>query len=368
MWAPLLCVAIATGCQRQPIALGGGTNKTIPTVSTLTVEPVENAMENVSYFGRLVPAQQAELSFAISGRVATVNAEVGQTVRTGETLAAFDQTDLDSQRAALKQQQENESTNRQQQTSLQTSLQQLNAEAAQQTLTAPFDGVISKRTVNVGSLASPQRPAFTIVSLQTPRIEVDLPAKFARRLPVGQSLWTLVEGEAFRATLERKRPNVSASGLTGVTLSFTGNANERPSTNNLSLNQTVEIRFSLETENAGFWLPLSAVEQQAGGTWSVLVAKPTSAGSSSNADRLKRFDFYVAERRTVRVVQFDSDRALVAGSLRAGERVITEGAFRVIAGQRVRAEVAEPPRPTASAAPGSRPVSDASDPPREPQL
>jgi multidrug efflux pump subunit AcrA (membrane-fusion protein) len=356
-----LIVTMALGCQQDSLNLSDSvspTNSTVPTVATQTIQPTENAFETVSYFGRLVPAQQADLSFTVSGIVATVNAEPGQSVLAGDVLATFDQTDLETRRAAIVQQQQADESSR---LRLQPSLEQLDAQAEQRTLVAPFVGVITQQHISVGSLASPQRPAFQMVSLATPLIEVDIPAKVARRISIGQTFWTQIEEQPFRATLKRKQPNISRAGLTGLTFAFNQESFEQLDAEALSLGQTVEIQFMLETDNSGFWLPLSSIQQQGGGLWSVLIAKPIVAQTNASATGTNLF---VTDSRTVQVVQFDDDRALVAGQLKSGDRVITKGAFRIVAGQKVKIDAAPQSQPvTRDPAPtGETPESNPADP------
>ena len=69
-------------------ATGITTSTTLETVSTGTIS------QTVSSSGTIEPASQADLSFAVSGRVTAVNVSVGQTVTAGQALATIDGTSL----------------------------------------------------------------------------------------------------------------------------------------------------------------------------------------------------------------------------------------------------------------------------------
>ncbi len=69
-------------------ATGLTTSTTVQTVSTGTIS------QTVSSSGTIEPANQADLDFAVSGRVTAVNVGVGQAVTAGQALATIDDTSL----------------------------------------------------------------------------------------------------------------------------------------------------------------------------------------------------------------------------------------------------------------------------------
>jgi multidrug efflux pump subunit AcrA (membrane-fusion protein) len=74
--------------QSSGAATGLTTSTTIETVSTGTIS------QTVASSGTVEPANQANLDFAVSGRVTAVNVSVGQTVAAGQALATVDDTSL----------------------------------------------------------------------------------------------------------------------------------------------------------------------------------------------------------------------------------------------------------------------------------
>jgi multidrug efflux pump subunit AcrA (membrane-fusion protein) len=124
--------------------------------------------QTVGGTGTVEPARQADLDFAVSGRVTSVNVEAGDTVKKGQVLAELDSVSLDAALASAKAQQEAAETtvaNDASETSTQrasndASLASAQAAVAQAqddldaaTLTATFSGTIAAVTVAVGDQA-----------------------------------------------------------------------------------------------------------------------------------------------------------------------------------------------------------------------
>lgn len=74
--------------------------------STVATAATGTYQQTVSGSGTLAPAKQADLSFAVSGRVASVEVEAGDTVDKGDVLATLDTVSLDAALASAKAQRE----------------------------------------------------------------------------------------------------------------------------------------------------------------------------------------------------------------------------------------------------------------------
>lgn len=135
---------------------------TVATVSTGTFQ------DTVTGSGTIAPAQQADLDFAVSGRITSVEVEAGDTVSKGDVLATLDTVSLDAALASAKAQQEAAETtvaNDGSETSTQrasndASLASAEADVAQAeddldaaTLTATFSGTVAAVTIAVGDQA-----------------------------------------------------------------------------------------------------------------------------------------------------------------------------------------------------------------------
>ena len=190
-----------TGCHPASTAIEPGALPTA-TVSTVTVQTrAHQAFEEV--VGSVQSRQRAEIGPKISARVERVLAAPGTTVRTGDLLAQLDdreiQARLDQARATLEQAEadlgrftgllKQESVTQAEFDAVQARERiaratQVEAETllAHTRVTAPFDGVITRKMVEVGDLALPGRPMFILEDPGALRLEVDVPEALIARV------------------------------------------------------------------------------------------------------------------------------------------------------------------------------------------
>lgn len=158
----VLAVIGVAGCWFLSHAESATAEATVATVSTGTFQ------ETVTGSGTIAPAKQADLDFAVSGRVTAVEVEAGDTVSKGDVLATLDTVSLDAALASAEAQQEAAETtvaNDGSETSTQraandASLASAKADVAQAkddldaaTLTATFSGTVASVTIAVGDQA-----------------------------------------------------------------------------------------------------------------------------------------------------------------------------------------------------------------------
>lgn len=229
-------------------------------VQTVARGPVEETVSN-SRAGTLRARRDARLSMETAGRVVTIHHREGAVVRRGDVLVTLDTTEaraalelsereqatvlalLDEAKAVqelarleLKRNQEllaGEAVSaervdqlRSQVDATTAQLAAASARVAQQqaaaalarthvemgTLTAPFDGVIAERWIEIGEWAMPGQTVLRLVDLNSLYVhaeidEVDL-SRVATNLPVRVSLDPL-RGQSFRGRVVRVAPHVS---------------------------------------------------------------------------------------------------------------------------------------------------------------
>lgn len=98
--AVLVIVIAAVGYWFLGRADSAAPQTTVATVATGTFQ------QTVSGSGTIAPARQADLSFAVSGRVTSVKVEAGDTVSKGDVLARLDTVSLEAALASAKAQRE----------------------------------------------------------------------------------------------------------------------------------------------------------------------------------------------------------------------------------------------------------------------
>ncbi len=89
--------------------------------------------------------------------------------------------------------------------------------------------------------------------------------------------------------------------------------------------QVARINLSRKFDLTGFWVPLAALTQGDQGLWALLSLEPTEDA-----------EIFVLKRREVEVVQVDSERAFVRGTIDAGTQLVSSGVRRLAQGQQVR--------------------------------
>ena len=158
----LLAVIGGTGYWFLGRADSAAVEATVATVSTGTFQ------QTVSGSGTIAPAKQADLDFAVSGRVTAVKVEAGDTVDKGDVLATLDTVSLDAALASAKAQREAAETTVEndgdesstQRAANEASLASAEADVAlaqddrdAATLTATFTGTVADVTIAVGDQA-----------------------------------------------------------------------------------------------------------------------------------------------------------------------------------------------------------------------
>lgn len=194
--------------------------------------------------GTLQPSQQAQISAQTAGRVEVVTVRPGDSVAAGDVLVQLDVARL---RLELDQQRSNAEATRSQLSlaqaqfervqalvdrgvattsdldqartnleGLQASLSALTDQVAaaelslsQATVTAPFAGVVSARSVEPGQFVSVGTPLLSIVDLGTVEIEAHAPVSAGSLIAAGQAVLTSVDGlpdRRFTGTVVRINP------------------------------------------------------------------------------------------------------------------------------------------------------------------
>jgi len=216
------------------------------TVNIGKAHPIEDHEELV-VSGTIAPlAAPSNMSFLVSGRVIQVSPREGDYVRKGQLLASIDPTDYqlalttatkqtDMARIAFERAEDehrrmkmlydskslapndyekykaayDSSTQQYEQATASEKISRKRLTDAE--LRAPVDGFISKRSIEPGEMASPGRPVFEIVNLDTVEVSVGVPETDVHLVRVGQkAAITLpaLPGESFKGVV--RLVNISA--------------------------------------------------------------------------------------------------------------------------------------------------------------
>lgn len=364
------------------------------TVNTVSIVPATSVQEVRDYFGVFKARRSSELSFDRGGRVNRVFVQEGQTVIAGEVIAELDtkrltqkkltitdalerarksltdlqpestsgdplivrstidglrnelnQIDADmSARVASAEGEQvsglerlrtverkinllNESSRQKQIEELKQRIaefegQQKDVEIELESgkILAPFDGVVSVRHVNEGTVVSAGMPISRLFDNKPPLAWVGIPVDVASKIQVGQEAWLVVGEKTIPARTKAKLPQLDQSTRTRtITLEIVGGPDEDV----VVPGEVVTVKIWIDNPKSGFWIPMSALKREIQGLWSVYAV-------SSIEGRL------IVVRHYIELLQLETDRVLVRGTIQDGEQVIVEGTHRVVPGQRVQ--------------------------------
>ena len=318
-----------------------------------TISPSMSYDIERAYIGKVVSKQLTSLSFEYAGKVAKVYVDSGDLVSKGQLLAEFDIELLSIQRqaivATIEQFRARAELNRlnlsrinnlstkgysskQAVDELEAEKTIINADISRQQaniasieyqishakLHAPFAAVISSRTVAEGENFSPNQNAFNLIQQADHEVSVGVPIKVASQLMVGQTL---------SVTLNEQT-------LTGQILAIGKQVHQvsRTIELRLSLKQTstfyngqlAQVNIEQRVEQAGFWLPLSALTDGIRGQWNVYQVTATP------------HDLLTISATTVEVKYTTLDAAYITGLPLVTHEVIASGVHRYVPRQVVK--------------------------------
>lgn len=209
--ASFLSVLLLAACGRHKTASQPDTRTPEPVhVKTVAFE-LHQATEEV--VGTVRSKQRAVIEAKVSGRVLQYLATPGRMVKSGEMLAEVDAKEIlarrDQATAALEQANRDMARYKQLIATNAISRQDYDAADARQKVavaalseaetmlgyarvTAPFDGVITRKLADVGDLAMPGKPLMEIEAPGSLRFEADLPEAILDRVKLGAKMQVTV--------------------------------------------------------------------------------------------------------------------------------------------------------------------------------
>jgi multidrug efflux system membrane fusion protein len=325
-------------------------------VTVTSVGSTDGRPGETRYSGSINPDASVDVAFKVSGLVDAItqvrgadgrmrNLQDGDAVRRGDVLASLRQNEFQDQMsdadAALRQAQadferaaqlyENRSVSKAdydaayaRYTASKAKESQAGLSLRDATLRSPIDGVILRRTVEVGSLAGPSAPAFTIADTRNVKVLFGVPDVIVANLRLGGKLTIQAEaipGETLEGRITRISPSADPNSRVFEVEAALPNRDGR-----MKVGMLATLRLGEGTAERSLFVPLAAVVRPAGDSsgYAVYVAND-SVGRSTHA-RLRR----------VSLGDVNGNLIAIRGGLQADERVIVRGATIVADGQAVR--------------------------------
>lgn len=258
--------------------------------------------------GTMQPAQQSQIASQSTGSVQSVTVKPGDSVAAGDLLVQVDVEQLEltvelqrSTAAATQSQLELAEANYERQLALvdrgaasnasldqaRTSVEGLRAQAAaladqvksaelslaKATVTAPFAGVISERSVEEGQFVSTGTPLVSIVDLSRVELVGQAPVVAATQISVGQEVEVTVDGltgQTFAGVVERINPVATAGARTVPVYISLDNADGKLLGGMFAIGQIIVD----EAENA-IGLPSDAIQEDREGNYVFVIENDT---------------------------------------------------------------------------------------------
>ena len=189
-------------------------------------------------------------------------------------------------------------------------------------LRSPIDGVILRRSVEVGSLAGPSAPAFTVADTRRVKVVFGVPDVIVKDLRLGGPLTIQAEalpGEILEGRITRISPSADPSSRVFEVEAALPNPNGR-----MKVGMLATLRLGASGREEALLVPLAAVVRPAGDStgYAVYVVQEASPPT--------------AHLRRVTLGDVTGNMIAVREGLRSADRVILRGATIVADGQQVR--------------------------------
>jgi len=311
------------------------------------------------YTGRIEPRRRSEAGFELGGLVRAVGPDDGDPVEAGEVLARLDTGRLEARRAELvaareearavaelakatyvrtmhsyergaASEQELDDAEDAREAAIaalarvERQIATVEVDIEKSTLRSPFAGIVARRLVDEGQVVAAGAPVFDVYERVEAEARIGVPARVASALRRDQRVMVRVRGEGIPGRGVRLLP-VTERGTRTVEVVVGLEAE----LDGVRRGDLATLGVAREIEAAGFWVPIGALTESSRGLWACFVAAPDGEGG------------HRAERRQLEVLHTEAGRAYVAGALREGELVVTDGLQRIVAGLPVRVAGAE---------------------------
>jgi RND family efflux transporter MFP subunit len=337
-WVALAALLVSGfGCVDDSVRAEAPTPRQRTPVSVAAVER-EPVTRTILASGTLEPRRQHALSFKVGGVIASVLVDEGARVKKGQVLARLDATELlagesQAQQALQKAQRDAQRARtlrdqngiaRSAVDDAETALEVARAAAASTafnlrhtTLTAPCDGVIDRRDVEVGQIVGPGAPLFLLSSAGPKVVRVHLTDRDVLDLQVGDAARVLLDARP-GAPLAAKVARLATLATPGTGTYEVELAVDDAKAEALPAGLTAKVTLE-RLEHPKATIPLTALVGGEGDRASVFVLQ---------GDRVMR--------APVRIAFLAGERVALAEGLDGVDRVVSAGTSELTDGMQVR--------------------------------
>lgn len=310
------------------------------------VARMEKWQDTLEAIGSVAAVQGVTVTPEIAGTVSEIAFQSGAVVARGDLLVRLDTSSEEAQLRAIEAQVELARLNalrlrqlRSDNTVSQSDLDQaeatlkqnqgdadaIRAAIAKKTLRAPFDGRLGIRLVNLGEYLDTGKPVVSLQSLSPIYVDFSLPQQELARLKTGMRVRLTTDtypDRKFEGTLTAINPDLDAS-TRSVGLQATLDNTDQL----LRPGMFARVEVLLPTDQAVLVVPATSVLSAPFGD-SVYVIEPETATNSASSRLVVRQQF-------VRTGRARGDYVSVESGVKAGQRVVNSGLFKLHNGMAV---------------------------------
>jgi RND family efflux transporter MFP subunit len=301
-------------------------------VQVITAES-SKPLRQVEIMGSIRAAQSASIAARVSGNITSLLVTLGSRVKQDDTLVTIGaeeisaklnqaQAELEQVKRNLKREQNLLKKNAATPESVRTLEESLKiAEAAYKgartmlgytTIKAPFDGVITEKTANIGDLATPGKPLLQLESESSLQVIADIPEALLLELKLGDQLPVSIEA----AGLE----------ITGLITEIAPTADPQ--------SRTAPIKLDIKTDpkiRSGQFVRLSLP----GNRGEAIMIPSQAIRPFGQLDRVFIIDNDIARMQLVKTGLKDDERIEILAGLSAGDQVIVSDNSQLSDGRKV---------------------------------
>jgi membrane fusion protein (multidrug efflux system) len=328
-----------------------------PSTVATAVAHTEQWPDTLPAIGSVSAAQGVIVAPEIAGTVTEIAFESGATVHQGDLLVKLDTSSEDAQLRAVEAQVQLAKLNadrtrqlRADKTVSQSELDQaeatlleaqanadnIRATIAKKTLRAPFAGKLGIRLVNLGEQLDVGKGIVSLQALTPMYVDFSLPQQDLEKLQTGLKVRVTSDAypdKKFEGELAAINPDLNAT-----TRSVQLRASFANTEQLLRPGMFVRVAVELPGENQVLAIPSTAVLSAPYGD-SIYLIKPQVAGGATNL---------VAQQKFIRTGRALGDFVSVESGLKAGDRVVAAGQFKLHNGDRVLVNNSDTPQPSLS--------------------
>ena len=203
---------------------------------------------------------------------------------------------------------------------MRATIDQTDLEISLSTIRAPYDGQIVGRLVDEGTTVSAGAPILRIIQAGALEVRAGIPVRAASTLAHGKRYQIEIGGNIIEAPLTAVLEEVDINTRTVPTVFRLTD----PTVGRAG--QIARIIVKRKVPAQGFWIPITGLVAGRRGLWNAFALDPSGSGDG----------VFKLSRRELKLIYNTATHAFVTGTVTEGERLVTMGLHKLVAGQLVR--------------------------------